>query len=151
MVYGIYYVKQCPPNYHIFMTEEVKKIFGATEVGVLIEDFEGQVKVVAEGVLSLDQKLDRVSAEFDKKLDVVAEGVLTLDRKVGALPERMDRIEDKLDKIDAKIALINEEIVEIKAMLSGKADLSRLEDLEERIARLEAEQKELRSRIGVAS
>ena len=108
------------------MTEEVKKIFGATEVGVLIEDFEGQVKVIAEGVL-------------------------TLDRKVGALSERMDRIEDKLDKIDAKIALINEEVVEIKAMLSGKADLSRLEDLEKRIARLEAEQKELRSMVGAAS
>ena len=40
---------------------------------------------------------------------------------------------------------------ETKKIFSGKADLSRLEDLEKRIARLEADQKELRSRVGAAS
>lgn len=115
------------------MTEENKKIFSGTEVGVLIED-------------------------FDKKLDVVAEGVLTLDRKVDGLAERMDGLEDRLDKIDVKIALINEEVVEIKARLDRIengidkiADTGRLEDIEKRIAKLEAEQKELRSRVGTAS
>ena len=107
------------------MREETKNIFSASEVGVLIEDFKGQVKVVAEGVLSLDQKLDRSTKDSQERFSAIDNGIISLDNKI-------DRVAAELkDFIKSEIKTLR---IEIKSIQETKVEMARVETLEQRIA-----------------
>ncbi len=74
------------------LSKEVKRIFIGTEVGVLVEDFASQVKLVAEGVSGLNDKFDN------------------LETKVDNLEIKVDRIEVKVDKIETDVEVIKMDI-----------------------------------------
>lgn len=78
-------------------------------VGVLIEDTKRHVGVLVE--------------ETDRKLDLVLEGHQGLS--------------DKMDRLREEVAGIQKEIEEIRLHLFRKADLERLEALEQRVTTLE--------------
>jgi len=102
------------------MKEETKKIFSASEVGVLIED-------------------------FDKKIDLVIEGHTTtreeLGRKITAAREEFGQslgdVETELKFIRLELRLIKAEVTEVRKHLTRKADRERLEELEKRVIALE--------------
>src|SRR3972149_5019671 len=49
-------------------------------LGVLIENLDGKIQLVAEGVINVDQKIDRVSDELKAELYSETDGVKTLIR-----------------------------------------------------------------------
>ena len=47
------------------LSPKVKRIFTGTEVGALVEDFTSQVKLVAEDISGLHDKVDRISRDLN--------------------------------------------------------------------------------------
>ena len=62
---------------------DFKKDFTAAQVGTIVESIEGKLKVVAEGVTSLGERMDRLE-----------EDVQTLKEDNKEIKERLVRIED---------------------------------------------------------
>ncbi len=92
--------------------KEVKEEF-KRRMGVLLEKFEDQVKVVAEGFDMLSGKIDRLTA-------------------------RVDGVENRLDGVEANIEIIKTDVEFIKNGLKRKVDFEEFEALEKRVALLEA-------------
>ncbi len=63
-------------------------------LGILIENLDGKIQLVAEGVINVDQKIDRVRNELKADLKTEIEGVKTLIRLSYAdLDHRVRRLE----------------------------------------------------------
>lgn len=98
------------------MTEETKKIFSGSEVGVLIEDFEGQVKTLADGIVSLDEKVDKGFAEMNGKFEQIDERLLKIETELSIirndLKEKVGRDEFKL--LEAKVLRLEKNLLNRK-------------------------------------
>lgn len=102
------------------------------------ENFKRHVGLLAE-------ETDRKVEETQRKLEVAQEdtkrhvGVLVEEthRKLDLVLEGFEGLADKLDKLHEEIAGIRNEIEGIRLHLFRKADLERLEALEQRVASLE--------------
>ncbi len=68
---------------------------------------------------------------FDEKLDF-------MDKHLDGIDGHLDGIESRLDNIESELVKINTEIAELKTLLSRKADVERLANLEIRVKNLEA-------------
>lgn len=85
-------------------------------------------KVLEEQRFEYQRYLGVLKEDFDAKLDTVAEGVVSLDQKI-------DRLETELKRyIRSEITALR---AEIKELYEKKADLSRVEALEQRVAAVE--------------
>lgn len=77
--------------------------FRATHV--LIEDLHSKVQTVAEGVVSMNDKLDRhreeTSAQISEVLSLLRLSHSGLDSRVTRLEERTERCESRLDDLEA--------------------------------------------------
>lgn len=63
-------------------------------LGVLIENLDGKIQLVAEGVINVDQKIDRVRDELKAELHSEIDGVKTLIRlSYRDLDSRVRRLE----------------------------------------------------------
>ena len=63
-------------------------------LGILIENLDGKIQLVAEGVINVDQKIDRVRDELKAELHSEIEGVKTLIRlSYRDLDSRVRRLE----------------------------------------------------------
>lgn len=85
-------------------------------LGVILEDIDSKFDLILEGHTALDKKIDVFHDEF---LDFTKETRLNFNA-----------IKDYLSRID-------DEIQEMKKILSRKADLERLERLEQKVAKME--------------
>ncbi|HUY69862.1 MAG TPA: hypothetical protein VMU70_02520 [Candidatus Tyrphobacter sp.] len=109
-------------------TKVIKKTFSISDVGVLIEDFEKQLGLVAEGVVSLDQKLDRTSAMIENR-------ICSLDKKVDSLDQKIDRVAAELKEfVRSEIETLR---IEIKSIEKNKASFVEVAELEKRVSALE--------------
>lgn len=86
--------------------------------------------------------------DINSKLNLIVEGHQSLDNRLGSLENKFDKFEDEtgnnfknvlgyLMKIDEEIVSIKSEISELKKILSNKADLERIVNLETRVQKLE--------------
>mgnify|MGYP001560183329 CR=1 FL=1 len=55
------------------LDELAKETFSGTQVGVLIEQFSGEVKVLAEGISTLSSKMDRMESKLDATFEAVGD------------------------------------------------------------------------------
>jgi hypothetical protein len=65
------------------MSKKYKKVvdrFSDTDVGVLIEEFTSQIKFIGEGVLGLNDKVDKIDARLGRVEDDI--GVIKMDIEI---------------------------------------------------------------------
>ena len=119
---------------------------------VILEDIDSKFQQVLEGHGALDKKIDGLHDEFNDFKTETRIHFKALTERMGNFEEKTDanfgaitgRIGNFEEKTDANFKVIREylshiddEIQDLKRSLSKKADLKRLEQLEQRIARVE--------------
>ncbi len=89
--------------------EEIIHQFHVVSEGVI-----DQVKLVAEGVANVNEKLERtrkeLKEEIDNKTQPIAQAVLELIGKVGALDGKVSDLDRKVDALDGKVDRIHQEL-----------------------------------------
>lgn len=116
--------------------------------GVVLEHIDSKFNQVLEGHAVLGKELkdfrretraDIGSLEFGQKTLISEIGDMKVE--IGDINVKIDRLEDKYDKnfdqILEYLSRIDEEIQDLKKVLSRKADLERLQALERRVAQVE--------------
>ena len=101
------------------LSKKVKEVFTGSEVGVLVEDFTSQVKLVAEGVSGLNDKFDNLETKADR------------------LETKVDRLDVKVDKIETDVEVIKVDIEFIKHELRSRVSRDEFIVLEHRVTLLE--------------
>ena len=94
---------------------------------VLLEDIRDQVKIVAEGHVGLDKKIDSVHNELKNEIQSFKHDT---ESNFKTVFQHFSNIEDELKTIKMEIS-------ELKITLFKKADLERLVVLEQKVAILE--------------
>ncbi len=74
---------------------------------------------------------------FGEKLDFIDVRFDGIDSRLDKIDARLDKIDVRLDKMEISLADIKSEIADLKTRLYNKADLDKLQNLEERVRRLE--------------
>ena len=126
--------------------------------GIILEDIDSKMKLVLEGHLALDKRIDNLGGEMsdgfkridnleqammggfqriDKNFQSVFEYLSRTDERLEHLENRLDKIEGRLDKIEQELQSIKLEIADLKHHLDKKADLERLLFLEKRVEKIE--------------
>ena len=95
------------------ISPEVKKIFSKAEMGTVVEDFSSQLKLVAENVSGLHDKVDNLEVKVDK---------------IGA----------DLEIVKMDVEVIKMDIEDIKHDLKNKISRDEFAILERRVALLES-------------
>jgi cob(I)alamin adenosyltransferase len=115
--------------------KRVKEYFRATEVGMMIEVFQDQMKMVAENLAGFrekaEERFDLIGKRFDK-IDARLDGfVIETSENFEIVRKYLSRVTDDLDKISA----------EIKEMKSEpeKIDFDRVAELEKEVEHLKKE------------
>ncbi len=129
--------------------EEILHQFHVISEGVI-----DQVKQVAEGVATVNEKLDRrfneLKAEIDNKTQPIAQAVLELSGKVGVLDGKVAALDGKMVALDGKVDRIHQElkreIRETRQEVLAAVKFSYAE-LDKRLTTLEKEFIELKHRV----
>lgn len=90
--------------------------------------------ILTEHDKDFKQQVGRLQEDFKRHVDVLVEET---DRKFDLVQEGYRGLSDKIDQLQEELASIRKEIEEIRLHLFRKADLERLEALEQRVATLE--------------
>ncbi len=141
------------------------------QFGVILEDINSKFDYLAEGYdilkkgqsdlntkidgvnKNLNAKIDGVNKSLNAKIDGVSESLNTkIDRNHKEFTEfrveansKFDTILKQLFNIDDELQFMKSEIMELRMEFKKKADLDRLEALEKRVTRLEANNVKLRA------
>jgi len=81
------------------------------EFHVISEGIITQVKQVAEGVINVDQKLDRtrleLKGEIEEKTQPIAQAVVSLDNKVTILDGKVNALDNKVTTLDGQVKTLD--------------------------------------------
>lgn len=77
-------------------SKKLEAVFSESQVMMLVEDFIIQVKLLGEGISSIDKKIDDTKAELKKDIAV-------LDFKIMGLSKRLDSVEERLSAEIAEV------------------------------------------------
>ena len=148
------------------LDKKTEKVFREGEVGVLLENINDNIKLVAEGHLDLERKIDNLSEELNGRIDSLeSELGGRIDSLESELGGRIDSLESKLggriDSLEQEmkssfktvfdyLSAIDIELSEIKARLENKADKKDLVVIEKRVTKLELELSECKKMIAAA-
>jgi chromosome segregation ATPase len=87
------------------------------EFHIVAEGLISQIKQVAEGVVNIDQKLDRtreeLRAEIEEKTDPIAQAVISLDRKVTNLDQKVTNLDQKVTNLDQKVTCLDQKVTNL--------------------------------------
>jgi len=136
--------------------EEIIHQFHVVSEGVI-----DQVKLVAEGVTTVNEKLERtrkeLKEEIDNKTQPIAQAVLELSGKVVALDAKVVTLDAKVVTLDAKVVTLDAKVDRIHQELKTEIQETRHEvlaaikfsyaELDKRLTTLEKEFLELRLRV----
>ena len=100
------------------------------QFGVILEDINSKFDLVLEGHAALDKKFDKKIDEFKNETQLNFEAIRN------ELGEFKNETRLNFEAIKEYLSRIDEEIQDIKKTLSGKADLQRLERLEQEVAQI---------------
>jgi len=113
---------------------------------VISEDVISQVKQVAEGVATVNEKLDRrfneLRAEIDNKTQPIAQAVLELSGKVTALDGKVGNLDDKVVAFDGKVADLDGKVVALDGKVGNLDDKvvaldGKVADLDDKVVALD--------------
>jgi len=114
---------------------------------VISEDVISQVKLVAEGVATVNERLERTRQELKEEIDTktqpIAQAVAALDGKVVALDGKVAALDGKVDRIHPELKT---EIQETRQEILAAIKFSYAE-LDKRLTTLEKEFLELKLRV----
>lgn len=110
-------------------------------LGVILESIGSDVKQVLEGHSVLDKKIEDLGHETRRELKFVNFSLKTLSDGQKDLSTKLVRLEEKYDgnfeQVINYLSKIDEEIQNLKKILTQKADVERLVQLEKRVAQIE--------------
>jgi len=129
--------------------DEIVHQFHVVSEGVI-----DQVKLVADGVATVNNQLDRtrkeLKEEIDNKTQPIAQAVLELSGRVNALDSRVIALDSRVIALDSKVDRVHEElkaeIKETRQEILAAVKFSYAE-LDKRITTLEKEFLELKHRV----
>jgi predicted RNase H-like nuclease (RuvC/YqgF family) len=129
--------------------DEIVHQFHVVSEGVI-----DQVKLVADGVATVNNQLDRtrkeLKEEIDNKTQPIAQAVLELSGRVNALDSRVIALDSRVIALDSKVDRVHEElkaeIKETRQEILAAVKFSYAE-LDKRITTLEKEFLELKRRV----
>ena len=123
--------------------DEIKRHFG-----VVVEDLEDKIELVAEGHLDINRRLDGIDGHLDGidgRLDGIDGRLDGMDGRLDGIDGRLDRVDGKIDALSEQVAANSEDLTIIKGDLNIiKQDLKKKVDyddfaaLERRVLALEA-------------
>jgi len=136
--------------------EEIVHQFHVISEGVI-----DQVKLVAEGVATVNERLERtrqeLKEEIEKKTQPIALAVVALDNRVVALDDRVVALDNKVVALDNRVVALDGKVDRIHQELKTEIHETRQEilaavkfsyaELDKRITALEREFLELKYRI----
>jgi vacuolar-type H+-ATPase subunit I/STV1 len=137
------------------LDKKTEKVFREGEVGVLLENINDNIKLVAEGHLDLERKIDNLSEELNGRIDSLeSELGGRIDSLKSKLGGRIDSLEQEMKSsfktVFDYLSAIDIELSEIKARLENKADKKDLVVIEKRVTKLELELSECKKMIAAA-
>jgi hypothetical protein len=71
------------------ISKKLKAVFSESQVMMLVEEFNGNLKLVFEGISALDKKIDHVAAHLTDKIEIVACNVMGLSKRLDSVEERL--------------------------------------------------------------
>ncbi len=101
------------------LEESTKRLFTGTEVGVLLEDIDKKLGILAEGQGSLIKRINKIESKLDATFEMVGEM----------------KIDITMTKID--ITAMKNDLETIKKSLNKKPDGDEFKELESRVLVLE--------------
>jgi chromosome segregation ATPase len=108
--------------------EEIVHQFHVISAGVI-----GEVKLVAEGVATVNEKIERtrqeLKEEIDSKTQPIAHAVIALDAKVVSLDARVVSLDAKVVSLDARVVSLDSKIDRIHQELKTEIQETRQEVL----------------------
>jgi len=123
---------------------------------VISEDVISQVKQVAEGVATVNEKLDRrfneLRAEIDNKTQPIAQAVLELSGKVTALDGKVGNLDDKVVAFDGKVADLDGKVVALDGKVGNLDDKvvaldGKVADLDDKVVALDGKVADLDDKV----
>ncbi len=112
------------------LDKEADEVFKGSHVLVVLEDMRENIKLLAEGQVSLRQEMCQGFSDARKELDEF--NVETRDN--------FKIVFEYLSRIDDELADIKSELKDLKKDLKTKADVTRFEKLEKRVFAIEQRQ-----------
>jgi len=103
------------------MDDDVKRLIqnSAAETrrhfDTVAERLDQKVQLLAEGLLHVDEKINRV----DTKVDALDEKINRVDTKVDALDEKINRVDTKVDALDEKINRVDAKVDALDGKING--------------------------------
>ena len=131
------------------------------EFHVISEGIITQVKQVAEGVINVDQKLDRtrleLKGEIEEKTQPIAQAVVSLDNKVTILDGKVNALDNKVTTLDGQVKTLDVKLDRFHQELKSEIKETRQEilaavkfsyaELDKRLTTLEKEFLDLKHRV----
>lgn len=115
------------------LDSKIEKILSASEVAVLLENINDNIKMVAEGHFDLDRKIDNLAADTNLIKEDMHSSFISISNYVS--------------HIEAEISEIKSDI---KKIIEGKTDKKETVAIERRVVKLELELGECKKMIAVA-
>jgi hypothetical protein len=118
------------------------------ELGVRLEDVQSQMRLVFEAVTSLgqqfDAKLSAVEARLSERISVLESVVRQNSEDIRKNSEDIRKNSEDIRKNSEDIRQLQEEVAQLRRDFDRRAELARVDALEQRVAQVEA-------KLGIAS
>lgn len=87
------------------MTEDQEKLLDEIKrhVDVTAESLRGEIRLVAEGVLTVDDKLERFRSEVNTRFAAVDSRFDGVDKRFDGVDKRLDAVDKRLDAVDRRL------------------------------------------------
>ncbi|MCX6761941.1 MAG: hypothetical protein NTY33_03845 [Candidatus Moranbacteria bacterium] len=112
--------------------KEVKKIFSASQVMMLLEKMDGNTQLVAEGLIGLERRMGEVEANqkitlkhlfnIDDKFELMEKELKEIKFELIRIGERKLTPKEN-DSLSRRVELLEREMVKYKVFMKGKAEL----------------------------
>lgn len=88
-------------NKKVDLNKLAKETFSGTQVGVLIEQFSGEVQSLAEGISTLSVQIDRMEVKLDATFEAVGE----IKVEVTGIRDDLDKTKNRVLILENKVAI----------------------------------------------
>ncbi len=122
--------------------EKVLKVFGESQVMMLLEKMDDSIQLVAEGQVGLQRQLDGLTNEVHSFRDETNVRFAKIDARFEQVDARFDKMDARFDQMDARFDQMDAEFKEVKA--NQKATLDYLFNIDERVEAVEKEVREIK-------
>lgn len=128
------------------LKKKIAKISSSSDrdkMTVVLERVEDQIKLVAEGQVSLRESMDRRFDEVDEKFEAIDEKFKNIDEKFKKIDEKFEEVDNNFQSVFGYLSRIEDEIGEIREDLKNNyerkgRDIDWRKMIENRLEKIEA-------------